>query len=188
MAKKVRLVDRIINNETGMIYTDYDLLENITEKEIFHLRRELEVDILENTPKYACAYCKDRLYLRGTPKKIHHFYHLKRNPNCPLEAYPKWSIAELRAYIYNGVKEGPLHKAIKDRLDTALNNDSRFSEIKVEKTVSDGSSWRKPDLQANFNDKKFVFEIQISNTFLSVIVARELFYRDMDIPLIWISF
>jgi len=67
-----------------------------------------------------------------------------------------------------------------------LEKDNRFSDVRIEKTISDGSSWRKPDLQANFNNKKFVFEIQISNTFLSVIVARELFYRDMDIPLIWI--
>jgi hypothetical protein len=186
MAKKLRLVDRIINNENGRIYTDHDLLENRTEEEIFHLRRELEIDILENTPKYACAYCKDRLYLRGTVDRIHHFYHIRKNPDCPLEAYPKWSLDKLKAYIYRGAKEGPLHKTIKDRLDKVLEKDNRFSDVRVEKTVSDGSSWRKPDLQANFNNKKFVFEIQISNTFLSVIVARELFYRNMDIPLIWI--
>jgi len=186
MAKKIRLVDRILNNENGKIYTDYDLLDKKAEDEIFDLRRELQIDILENTPKYACAYCKDKLYLRATPDKIHHFYHIRKNPNCPLEAYPRWSIDKLRAFIYRGAKEGLWHKTIKDRLSNAMNNDKRFSEIFVEETISDGTSWRKPDVQATVNNKKYVFEIQISNTFLSVIVARELFYRDMDIPLIWV--
>ena len=187
MPRKRRLIDRIINNENGKIYTDYDLLDNKTEHEIFiQLRRELQINILENTPKYACAYCKARLYLRATPDKIHHFYHLRKNPDCPVEAHPKWSLDELRAYIYRGAKEGKWHKTIKERLDKALRKDNRFSDVYIEKVISDGSSWRKPDLQANFSGRKFVFEIQISNTFLSVIVARELFYRDMDIPLIWI--
>jgi len=184
MRKKTRLVNRIIYN--GKIYTDEELLGNKTDKELFNLRRKLQIDILENTPKYFCAYCKDKLYLRGTKDQIHHFYHIRKNPECPLEAYPKWSIDELKAYIYRGTKEGPLHKLIKERLEKAMNIDKRFYNIQVEKTISDGSSWRKPDLQANFNERKFVFEIQISNTFLSVIVARELFYRRMDIPLIWI--
>jgi competence CoiA-like predicted nuclease len=181
-----RLIDRIIDNNTGRIYTDSELLDNKTEYEIFLLRRELQIDLSINTPKYACAYCKSRLYLRGTKRKIIHFYHAKRNPNCPLKAYPQWSLDELRAYIYRGTKEGPLHKKIKDRLSFALEHDSRFKDIKIEKTISDGKSWRKPDVRARFNGGMRVFEIQISNTFLSVIVARELFYRDRDIPLIWI--
>jgi hypothetical protein len=179
-------VDRIIDNNTGRIYTDSELLDNRTEHEIFLLRRELQIDLSKDTPKYACAYCKSRLYLRGTERKIIHFYHTKRNPDCPLEAYPQWSLDELRAYIYRGAKEGPLHKTIKNRLSCALKKDSRFTEIKIEKAISDGKSWRKPDIQARFNGEMRVFEIQISNTFLSVIVARELFYRDRDIPLIWI--
>jgi competence CoiA-like predicted nuclease len=181
-----RLVDLIYNNENGKFYTDHDLLDNKTDDEIFNLRRELQIDILENTPKYACAYYKTRLYLRGNPYKVHYFCHIRRNPDCPIEIYPKWPLEKLKAYIYNGARESPLHKTMKESLEEALLKDNRFSEIRVEKTISDGSSWRKPDLQAHFNDKKYVFEIQISNTFLSVIVARELFYRNMDIPLIWI--
>jgi hypothetical protein len=186
MAEMERLVDLIYNNENGKFYTDHDLLDNKTDDEIFNLRRELQIDILENTPKYACAYCKTRLYLRGNSDKVHYFCHIKRNPDCPIEVYPKWPLEKLKAYIYNGARESPLHKTMKESLEKTLIKDSRFSEIHVETTISNGSSWRKPDLQANFNDKKYVFEIQISNTFLSVIVARELFYRDMDIPLIWI--
>jgi uncharacterized protein YqkB len=44
----------------------------------------------------------------------------------------------------------------------------------------------KPYLQCIYNDKNYIFEIQISHTFISVIVAREIFYEENEMPLFWI--
>jgi hypothetical protein len=183
-----RLVDRVFDNETGRLYSAGELLDNKSEKEIFDLRRELEIILREHgIPKLSCPYCKSKLYLRGNIEKVHFFSHYKINPDCPLENFTHISEEQLRAYIYHGVKEGPYHRKIKERLYHALSLDNnRFKNILVEKTIKDETGWRKPDIQFDFNDRKMVFEIQISNTFLSVIVSRELFYGHNDIPLIWI--
>ena len=46
--------------------------------------------------------------------------------------------------------------------------------------------WRRPDVYAEYNGRKYVFELQLSTTFVSVIVDRDIFYRLNDYNIIWI--
>ena len=36
-------------------------------------------------------------------------------------------------------------------------------------------NWRKPDVMAIYNDLNIVFELQLSTTFISVVVQRDIF-------------
>jgi hypothetical protein len=46
--------------------------------------------------------------------------------------------------------------------------------------------WRKPDVRATYNDVNIAFEIQLSTTYLDVIVGRRQFYLEQGGLLFWI--
>ena len=46
--------------------------------------------------------------------------------------------------------------------------------------------WKKPDISASYKNINIVFEIQLSTTFLSVIVDREYFYKDNQTYILWV--
>ena len=47
-------------------------------------------------------------------------------------------------------------------------------------------NWRKPDVIAKYNNLNIVFELQLSTTFISVVVQRDIFYRLNDYFIIWV--
>lgn len=47
-------------------------------------------------------------------------------------------------------------------------------------------NWRRPDVVARFRDLNIVFELQLSTTFLSVVVDRDIFYRLNGYFIIWV--
>jgi competence CoiA-like predicted nuclease len=91
---------------------------------------------------------------------------------------------------YNGAKESRKHKELKDYIYHCLIYDSRFSSVRKEKTINSTGiqkEWKRPDVSSIFcGDKKLVFEIQLSTTYLNVIVERESFYRDESIFILWV--
>lgn len=187
------LIDRVIDIRNGKILNS-DLLIGFDkdEQDIFMLRTDLEKAIQKDEGFLVCPYCLQKVKLRSSLKENKyqmHFAHLFDSDDCPIKTNTKLTKEELLALQYNGCKESDLHKEIKSRLIEVLRLDNRFEnayEEKVVKSFSDRKSWKKPDVQADFNSVKRVFEIQLSTTFLSVIVSRELFYADNDISLIWI--
>ena len=52
--------------------------------------------------------------------------------------------------------------------------------------MDDRCEWRKPDVKALYGDKFIAFEIQLSTTFLSVIVERREFYLKNNALIFWI--
>jgi hypothetical protein len=56
----------------------------------------------------------------------------------------------------------------------------------VYRNVAISNKWRKPDVLGEFPGKKIAFELQLSTTYLSVIVARTLFYKQQNVFLLWI--
>ena len=181
-------VDDILNKETGEHLTAEQLLG--TDKiEQFKLRHEIEKRIQKDISKYVCAICLQKIKLRAGEKNKFHFAHLKDSPDCPVKTDTKYTKREWLAIIYHGAKESEKHIRLKNMLNDILKLDSRFSGVKLEKTVKkikDKAKWKKPDLQCIYNNKKYIFEIQISHTFISVIVAREIFYEENEMPLFWI--
>ena len=45
---------------------------------------------------------------------------------------------------------------------------------------------RRPDIRATFPDKDIVIEVQVTSTFMSVILEREYFYQERKIYLLWV--
>jgi len=183
-----RIIQDILNLETGE-YLKADKLLNTSEKDIFLKRRELEIKIQEKNPKIVCAICHQPLKLRAGLERIVHFAHLKDSQDCPIKTDTQYSKAEWLRIIYHGTKESQKHINMKSRLNEIMELDNRFSNIKIEKIIKgikNKTKWKKPDIQCVYKDKIIVFEMQISHTFLSEIVARDLFYSINEIPLFWI--
>lgn len=185
-----RTIQDVFNLETGKWLKANDLL-NTSEKEIYELRRELEIGIQKNDSKVVCAICHQPIKLRAGAgfKRILHFAHLRDSETCPIKTNTKYSKDEWLRIIYNGAKESKKHKDMKERMEKVLTDDERFGKPEIEKTIKDinkKSKWRKPDIQCKYNNMPIAFEMQISHTFLSVIVERDIFYISNGIPLYWI--
>jgi hypothetical protein len=181
-------VNDILNIETGEYIFAEDILG--TDKlQQFKLRHEIEVRIQKHGEKLVCGICCQKIKLRAGDKNRFYFAHLKDSEDCPIKTDTKYSKKEWLSIIYHNTKESEKHIKLKNMLYTILQLDKRFSEVKLEKTIKsikDKTKWKKPDLQCYYNNLKTIFEIQISHTFVSVIVARELFYEENEMPLFWI--
>ena len=183
-----RTVKNILDLKTGEYINSDDLLSaDFVER--FKLRNDLERRIQKNESSFVCAICKQKLKLKGGKQTDLYFAHLKDSEDCPIKTDSKFTLEELNCIIYHGLKESDRHIALKNRLFQILLLDKRFSNQKLETVIKDfqlQKQWKKPDAQALYNNQNIVFELQISNTFLSVIVSREIFYERNEIPLIWV--
>lgn len=188
MAK--RTVKDILNLPNGK-FLDADEVFNRPEEEVFQERRKLEEAAQQHEKTLVCAICQQPLKIRGDKDGAVslHFAHLYDSGDCPIKTGKKYTKDEILRMKYNGVKESPLHVKLKNAIAHSIGQENRFSDIKVDETFkSEGLSkeWKKPDVSARFHDGKIVFEVQLSTTFLSVIVQREVFYRDNGTYIMWL--
>lgn len=192
--------DRLITKVYDPMVRDFinvaKQLDGIETSDFFKRRRQIE----EGTRTYLCATCYQALVLRGTPAKVlYHYQHRHSSENCPLQDKHKLKIDEILAMKFNGQKEGLSHRTAKEFIHDAIINDSakRFSNTKMEATFRDENpdtlmtkTWRRPDVSSLYtldgNVKNVVFELQLSSTFISVIVAREEFYQRNNAFVIWV--
>ena len=184
----LRTVQDLLDLESGELLKADDFLSK-DKNEIFKLRRQLEIGIQKKNCNIVCAICLRPVKLRAGLERIVHFAHLKDSPDCPIKTDTKYTKREWLKIIYNGTKESIRHINMKNRINEILLFDNRFCDIKIEKTIKDiveKSKWKKPDIQCKYENKTIVFEMQISHTFLSEIVARDIFYNINEIPLYWI--
>ncbi len=87
-------------------------------------------------------------------------------------AFPNLTLRELKEFIAN-----------------ALAKDPQVSNISQEKTTVSQvlkGEWRRPDVKCEYRGMPLVFEIQLSYTFLSDVIARDEFYRRERIFIIWV--
>lgn len=73
----------------------------------------------------------------------------------------------------------------------SLGADPKFSSRPIEeetrwKGMVNPKSWRKPDVKAWYGDTPIAFEVQLSTTFLNVVVEREKFYLNEKGLIFWI--
>jgi len=161
------------------------------ERILFQERRRNEEFRREANPLYVCAYCNQPLVIRGHPggTPTMHFKHPVHSGDCPWKTPDRYTPEEMLRMKYNGAKESQLHQHMKSWIAASLQSDPTFSEIYPEKVVKHkgiSKEWRKPDIQAQYQQQPVVFEIQLSTTFLSVIVARDLFYKQNQTFILWI--
>lgn len=186
----MRTVKDILNLSDGS-FIQADEFFNRSEEDVFKERRKLEVAAQRNEKTLVCAICHQPLKIKGDRNGTIsiHFAHLHDSGNCPIKTGIKYTKEEIERMKYNGVKESPAHIKFKNAIADLISKDSRFSNIKVDKTFkSEGLSkeWKKPDVSAEFNTDRLVFEVQLSTTFLSVIVQREIFYRENRTYIMWL--
>jgi len=98
-------------------------------------------------------------------------------------------VEQIRCIKYNGEKESRLHDTLKNLIGFYLRQDKNVSAVMIDEVYKDkaiSKEWRKPDVLADFNGKTIAFELQLSTTFLSVIVGRTIFYQQRGVFLIWV--
>lgn len=193
---KKRTIDEVLSLKSGnKIYVDS--LLNLNEREqdkIFQLRQKLEIQFQKKEIEYVCIYCKQPVVLRGRKNLSNyttHYYfsHPYKSNDCIIKNQNSLTEEQIRCIKYNGEKESELHNYLKNRIAHFLNQNNEVNSVKVEKVVKHDEisrKWRKPDILALFNDKIIAVELQLSTTFLSVIVGRTLFYNDKGFFLLWI--
>lgn len=192
-------IEHVIACKEGKSYQSKDLLYQLKSREDLILKR-LRVELLlllqDQEPKYIyiCGYCRKPVRLRGGQsfsKKQLHFTHAYSNPQCKYHRGELPSREELNRKIYAGLREGPVHQLLKRRLSECLilegENFKNISNVAVEKNIRiDSHNWKRPDINFEFEDKHVALELQLSSTYLDVIMERHRFYEENKIFMLWI--
>ena len=193
MAKEIqRTIETIINLETGEILDVKDVFRDPLkrEAEIFQLRSQIQQQVHQKRAVYVCIFCKQSIGIRGhVNRKDYYLTHTFRSNDCIIKTNHHLTEEQIRCVKYNGEKESDLHNHLKNQIAHYLELDENVIVVHTEKVYKDlaiSKEWKKPDVMADLADKKIAFELQLSTTFLSVIVGRTIFYRDRGIFLIWI--
>lgn len=186
-----RTIEFVLNKDDGStVYADPFFSKE--ENEVFKYRSELQKAIKGiREPLFVCYFCGQNIKINGggQTKKILHFAHRKDSDFCHLKTDTNYSLLEINRLKYNGVKESPLHFETKNLIKQFIELNNDFSDIKVENVVKSNTNyleWKKPDISASYKSINVVFEIQLSTTFLSVIVDREYFYKVNQTYILWI--
>ena len=141
---------------------------------------------------FVCYYCSQNIKINGgigLGKKVLHFAHQKDKGYCILKTDTELTKEEINRAKYNGAKESPLHFETKNLIKKLIELNNDFSNVVIEKVVKSNSNyleWKRPDIKVIYKNVEVVFEIQLSTTFLSVIVDREHFYKTNQTYILWI--
>ena len=163
--------------------------------QILQDRRKLEECYQQGKKWLVCPLCSQPLKIRGTPNlkdriKGLHFWHITHESDCPYQDISRYSKADIERMKFHGQKEGKLHEALKSIIAKSLSCDPIFSNIAKEQTcyhkTNPAIHSRRPDVSAMFDGQEIVFEIQLATTFLSVVVERDMFYKENSIFIMWI--
>lgn len=161
---------------------------NTPDKERFHEER---VAIEKGEVKYICGRCLNPVVIRGGREEegvTMHFRHKGDAPkDCPFEDNRTLSEQQIRAFKYKGLQESERHERLKSFIASIFEN--KGFEVAVEKVLNiNHNQFRRPDVLVYdpLIQKHIVFEIQMSTTFLHVIVERMRDYSSIDYPVIWI--
>jgi hypothetical protein len=184
-----------IDCETGETVSAITLLD-LQEVEFTALRRAAMAARNErkkggHAMRFQCAICKQPLYLSRRIKGSHNrwFSHDGKSENCPWYEGNHLKPEQIKALIYRGQQEGQAHREIKRFISKWLEKDSHVTHISQEQTTFGEilkGEWRRPDVKCLYLDKPVVFEIQLSYIFLSDVIARDEFYRQEGIFIIWV--
>ena len=190
-----RAIQEVYDEKEG-IFIDAKEFFSRSESEIMNFRRLLEEAIQLNEPRFVCSHCGQMVKLSGraTQKgQVSFFSHLYDSDDCDIKTTTKLSKEEIEARKYGMVGESQRHKYLKECISSFLKAEGSIkdgvSDVAVSKRIKSEIpylNWRCPDVVAKYKGKTLVFELQLSTTFLSVIVDRDLFYRLHNYFVIWV--
>lgn len=193
--KRQQTIKLAIDSETGELIASEALLE-LPEAEFTGLRREAMAARLERrrggtAMRFQCAVCRGPLYLsrhiRGWQNRW--FAHDGPAEHCPWYEGNRLTPDQVKALVYRGQQEGLAHREAKQFIASWLAKDPSVSHISQEQTTFSATvngEWRRPDVKCIYAGKPLVFEIQLSYTFLSDVIARDEFYKREGIFIIWV--
>lgn len=166
------------------------------ESELILWRRNLQEEYLMGNARFICPECKQPVKINGHKLqrgRVCYFAHFKDSDNCPYKTGTNRTKEEIERLKYSLVQESERHKRLKAVIASALEGEKSKSmgvgKVECEKRINSEIpylKWRRPDVYAEYNGRKYVFELQLSTTFVSVIVDRDIFYRLNDYNIIWV--
>lgn len=192
-----RTIEEVLDIETGEIIFAEDFFAQ-EESIVISARNTLELSIQSDIPKYKCIYCEQKVKISGKrifdrKVTVYFFAHFKDSDDCPIKTSSGLNLEKVLAKKYHGLKESEKHIELKNFIAEQLEGEISIAKgvqnVYIEKVVKNSDiseNWRKPDVKAKLNEKSLVFELQLSTTFLSVVIGRESFYRKHQIFLIWV--
>lgn len=160
---------------------------------LYKMRSELEKAIVLERPKYVCKYCGQMVRISGEKFKrgvAWKFSHIKDTDDCSYKTTTGMTKREINREKFSRCNEGNRHRELKMKIANLLAQTPNIMDVKVESTVKAVShpilKWRRPDIQANYRGQDIVIELQLSTTFVSVMVERNMFYRMEHKHIIWV--
>lgn len=181
------LRDGVHRSVTDVIGRDYS--------DVVQLRTEIKEGQQQGRPRYVCSICSVPVsLLMHAQSSLFFFRHLVEDGRCSAVTRGELSREEINSRKYNGAKESLLHIRTKNWVAESLRADPNFSDIEIETTWKGAinGAWRRPDVRATYTCPAdglkipIAFEVQLSTTYLDVIVERRTFYRSEGGLLFWI--
>ncbi len=178
-------IEEVIHKRTGEVIDVTSFIASHRYDEMI-VRRQQVRESLVTDPHFICALCHQPVYLVGNRQK-HFFFRHVSDADCAVTR-GMLSQEQIRARKYHGLRESDAHRRIKGLLSRSLGADPAYSDIAEEKTWSSEvtSHYRRPDVQCRLGGQRLAFEIQLSTTFLDVVLGRREFYREEGGLLIWV--
>lgn len=183
-------INEVIDLDTGEIMDAKALIESFRYDDLVIERGEVLSRMQGKRPRYICDTCHVPVYLVSiAARRAFFFRHSTEDGSCPAQTRSPLTYDEICARKYHGLRESEPHKRIKVLVVRSLSADPMFRDINPEKkwaAANDPKRYRRPDVQADCDQGKLAFEVQLSTTFLSVVVGRRDFYRDDGALLVWV--
>lgn len=182
-------IDALRSPRTGHVLDVRRLIRAFRYEHAILLRQKLKVLVKRGEARLVCATCGVPVYLACSTTKRFFFRHRHEDGSCPAVTRMEFSEADIRAMKYRGAQESAAHKRIKELLLRSLSVDPRFKNVASERTwkASEGlSGLRRPDVSARTDTTRLAFEVQLSTTFMDVVLSRKEFYRAERAALVWI--
>lgn len=166
------------------------------ENELILWRRNLQEEYLMGHARFICPECKQPVKISGhklARGRVCYFAHFKDSDDCQYKTGTHRTKEEIERLKYSLVQESDRHKRLKAAIASALKGERSISmgveNVECEKRIKSDIpylNWRRPDIYAEYKGRKYVFELQLSTTFVSVVVDRDIFYRLNDYNIIWV--
>ncbi len=182
-------IDTVRNLRTGHVRDVRRLVRAFRYERAILLRQNLKALVKRDEARLVCATCGVPVYLACSTTKRFFFRHRHEDGSCPAVTRTELSEADIRAMKYRGAQESGAHKRVKALLLRSLSADPRFKDVVQEKTwkASEGLiGLRRPDVSARTDTDRLAFEVQLSTTFMDVVLSRKEFYRAEGAALVWV--
>ena len=188
-------IPSVYDTKEGKLIDSKDFFKQ-DENELILWRRNLQEGYLIGDNRLICSECKQPVKISGHKfrrGRVAYFAHFKDSNECPYKTGTRRTKEEIERIKYGLVQESQRHKYLKARIKAALEGKNSklkgVENVECEKRINSDIpylNWRRPDVYAEYNGRRFIFELQLTTTFISTIVDRDIFYRLNNYNIVWV--